>query len=158
MQRCVGAGFVVVKSSAVKSSAVKSSVVKLFTGLFCLVLLTMIGFSAWAVDVNQASAGQLQQVKGIGAKTAQRIVAERARGPFESLEHLSERLSGIGPKTIVKLKAAGLCAGTPQKPCAHSQPPSPAKGTALPARARAGAGSGLGVGLDAVTPELIELP
>ena len=135
----------------------KSFAVRFLTVLCGLVLLIMIGARlAWAVDVNHASAEQLQQIKGIGAKTAQRIVAERARGSFESLEHLSERLSGIGPKTIIKLKAAGLCAGTPQKPCAHSQPTPPAKGTAVPVRARAGAGVGVGVGV--ATPELIELP
>lgn len=78
----------------------------------------IVAVHAASVDVNQASAEQLQQVKGIGAKTAQRIVAERSRGRFESLAHLSERLSGIGPKTIEKLKIAGLCAGTEQKPCA----------------------------------------
>jgi competence protein ComEA len=79
------------------------------------------GVSLAAVDVNRASVQELQQVKGIGAKTAQRIVVERSRGPFESLAHLSERLSGIGPKTIVKLKNAGLCAGTAPKPCAEPQ-------------------------------------
>ncbi|MCD8564860.1 MAG: DUF655 domain-containing protein [Burkholderiaceae bacterium] len=78
--------------------------------------------AVWAaVDVNRADVQALQQVKGIGAKTAQRIVIERARGPFESLEHLSERLSGIGPKTIIKLKDAGLCAGTADKPCAKPE-------------------------------------
>lgn len=76
---------------------------------------------AVSVDVNQASVQQLQTVKGIGAKTAERIVQERARGKFESLAHLSERLSGIGPKTLIKLKAAGLCAGSSSQPCADAQ-------------------------------------
>lgn len=90
----------------------------------CLALMAglLVPGLAWAaVDVNRANAQELQQVKGIGAKTAERIVIERARGPFESLEHLSERLSGIGPKTIVKLKNAGLCAGTADKPCAKPE-------------------------------------
>lgn len=91
----------------------------------CLAMTLMVLWSPWvmavSVDVNQASAQQLQSVKGIGAKTAERIVQERARGRFESLEHLSERLSGIGPKTLVKLKAAGLCAGTANQPCASGQ-------------------------------------
>jgi hypothetical protein len=70
-------------------------------------------------------------------------VLERARGPFESLEHLSERLSGIGPKTIVKLEAAGLCAGTPGHSCAQGQPESRRQSPS---------------GVDSVTPELIKLP
>lgn len=115
----------------------------------CLAVGLIIGvMPVWAVDVNTATADQLQQIKGIGAKTAERIVAERSRGPFESLEHLSERLSGIGPKTIVKLKAAGLCAGAPQKPCAQPGQPQPVKG--VPAKARDHS--------QLVTPELIELP
>ena len=86
---------------------------------FILVVVGLWGKAACAlsVDVNQASIKELQTIKGIGAKTAQRIVAERSRGPFESLEHLSERLSGIGPKTIVKLRNNGLCVGTAQQPC-----------------------------------------
>lgn len=85
------------------------------------VLLLASSASLAGVDVNHANAQELEQIKGIGAKTAQRIIVERTRGPFESLEHLSERLSGIGPKTVSKLRAGGLCAGTPQAPCAAAQ-------------------------------------
>lgn len=84
-------------------------------------LLLASSASLAAVDVNHANAQELEQIKGIGAKTAQRIIVERTRGPFESLEHLSERLSGIGPKTVLKLRAGGLCAGTSQAPCAATQ-------------------------------------
>lgn len=66
---------------------------------------------AWALDLNQASADALQGIAGIGPKMAQRIVNERARGPFESLEHLAERVSGLGVKRIERFKAAGLTVG-----------------------------------------------
>ncbi|MDP4589539.1 MAG: helix-hairpin-helix domain-containing protein [Burkholderiaceae bacterium] len=66
---------------------------------------------AWAVDVNQASAQALQSISGIGPKMAERIVTERARGPFESLEHLGERVSGLGAKRLKRFKAAGLTVG-----------------------------------------------
>ena len=85
------------------------------------VLLLASSASLAGIDVNRANAQELEQIKGIGAKTAQRIIVERTRGPFESLEHLSERLSGIGPKTVLKLRAGGLCAGTSQAPCAATQ-------------------------------------
>ena len=103
-------------------------------------------FAAFAgVDVNLATVDQLIRVKGIGVATAQRIVAERARGPYESLEHLSERLSGVGSKRLSKLKAAGLCAGAKAKPCAEtdhrSALPMPRKSTG-----------------DVATPEVIQLP
>jgi hypothetical protein len=75
---------------------------------FCGFVLTGL-VQAGTVDVNVATVQALQSVKGIGVVTAQRIVAERARGPYESLEHLSERLPGIGAKRIQKLETAGLC-------------------------------------------------
>lgn len=113
--------------------------------------LSASGVSLAAVDVNHANAQELQQVRGIGAKTAKRIVVERARGPFESLEHLSERLSGIGPKTVIKLKAAGLCAGTVDKPCAAPQTVSRASASGVPVR------RGQPVDISVVTPEILRL-
>jgi len=107
-----------------------------------------------AVDVNHAGIQELQQIKGIGAKTARRIVAERARGHYESLEHLSERLSGVGPKTIIKFKAGGLCAGTPDHPCAKPL----AVSQLSPRSQQRQRGGVLGIVTGVVTPELIELP
>lgn len=108
----------------------------------CLLLAVASSFAA--VDVNRASAQQLQQIKGIGAKTAERIIVERARGPFESLEHLSERLSGIGPKTVIKLRANGLCTGTAESPCL----------TASTGSSRHNPGHGR----SQVTPEILQVP
>lgn len=108
------------------------------------------GVGLAAVDVNVASAQELRQVKGIGTRTAERIVAERARGAFESLEHLSERLSGIGPKTIVKLKEAGLCAGTVHSPCE--------KAVALSQASRQGSAPRKSSVTGMATPEIFELP
>lgn len=117
--------------------------------LSCVLVAVMPGFVRAAVDVNRANVEELSQVKGIGEKTAKRIVVERARGRFESLEHLSERLSGIGPRTVIKLRDAGLCAGTPDQPCAKPQTVSQADASPHyrePADA------------NAVTPEILRLP
>jgi competence ComEA-like helix-hairpin-helix protein len=55
------------------------------------------------VDVNRADAVQLTQVKGIGAKTADEIVAyRRAHGPFRELRDLLQ-VKGIGEKKLEKL-------------------------------------------------------
>ncbi len=76
-------------------------------------LATMASTSAWALDVNGASAQQLDGLKGIGPKTAEQIVAERQRGgPYESLQDLGERIRGLGAKRLQTLEAAGLTAGT----------------------------------------------
>jgi competence protein ComEA len=55
------------------------------------------------IDVNRATAEQLQMLPGIGPKMAQRVLDERARRPFGSVEEL-RRVSGIGPKTLEKLR------------------------------------------------------
>jgi competence protein ComEA len=55
------------------------------------------------IDVNAASAEELQRLPGIGPTLAARIVAERAKRPFAAVEDL-RRVSGIGPKTVEKLR------------------------------------------------------
>ena len=61
---------------------------------------------AGPVDVNRASAAELESLPGVGPSTAAAIVAERDRnGPFSSFEDL-ERVPGIGPAKLAAL--AGL--------------------------------------------------
>ncbi len=55
------------------------------------------------IDVNQASQAELQKLPGIGPKMSQRILDERARKPFKSVDDL-RRVSGIGAKTLEKLR------------------------------------------------------
>ena len=45
----------------------------------------------------------MQKLPGIGPKLSQRILDERARGAFKSVEDL-RRVPGIGPKTLEKLR------------------------------------------------------
>ena len=55
--------------------------------------------TASAVDVNSATAQQLESVSGIGPSTARTIVQERERaGAFESLDDRPSAARGIGPK------------------------------------------------------------
>jgi competence ComEA-like helix-hairpin-helix protein len=57
------------------------------------------------VDVNTATVAQLDLLPGIGPKRAQAIIDERTEGgPFRSLDDL-ERVHGIGPRTVEKLRA-----------------------------------------------------
>lgn len=77
-------------------------------------VLVLSSFQVVAVDLNQATVTDLQQIKGIGPKTAELIVSERSRGgPFDSLQDLSDRVKGIGPKRLVVLEASGLKTGPP---------------------------------------------
>lgn len=81
---------------------------------------------AQAVDINQATAAQLEGLRGIGPRTADIIVRERERGGrFESLDDLTERVRGIGQKKAQALQAAGLtigAAGAAPKPAAAAAP------------------------------------
>lgn len=55
---------------------------------------------AAALDINRASAEELQRLPGIGKVLSQRIIAGR---PYQTVEEL-DRVPGIGPKTIERLR------------------------------------------------------
>lgn len=58
---------------------------------------------AGKVNINTATAEQLDTLPGIGESTAQKIIADReANGPFSSPEDL-KRVSGIGDKKYAEL-------------------------------------------------------
>ena len=66
------------------------------------------GAQSGPVDLNSASAEQLDGLPGIGPVTAQKIVAYRqAHGPFTSLDDL-DGISGIGPSRIENLKGLAV--------------------------------------------------
>jgi competence protein ComEA len=72
-------------------------------------LLAFLAMSVFAaVDVNKASASDLDAVKGIGPAIAAKIAAERTKAPFKDWEDLIARVSGIGEKSAAKLSEAGL--------------------------------------------------
>jgi competence ComEA-like helix-hairpin-helix protein len=55
------------------------------------------------VDLNQASAALLENLPGIGPVRAAAIVRARREAAFSSVEDL-ERVSGIGPKTRMRIE------------------------------------------------------
>jgi len=56
------------------------------------------------LDLNRATADQLETLPGIGAVKAAAILAERdSRGGFQSMEEL-EAVRGIGPSLVAKLR------------------------------------------------------
>jgi competence protein ComEA len=72
------------------------------------------------VNINTASAADLEGLPGIGAKTAARIIEHRQKnGPFKKVEELMN-VQGIGEKNFLKLKpqisvGASKPESTPQK-------------------------------------------
>jgi competence protein ComEA len=68
-----------------------------------LLLTTGAAFAAHKVNVNTANVEQLQSVNGVGAKTAEAIVAYRkANGEFKSISELVN-VKGIGSKKVEKM-------------------------------------------------------
>ena len=55
------------------------------------------------INVNTAIQTDLQKLPGIGPKLSQRILDERAKSVFKSIDDL-RRVPGIGPKTLEKLR------------------------------------------------------
>jgi competence protein ComEA len=72
------------------------------------------------IDVNRASEEELQRLPGVGPKMAQRIVAERVKKRFESVDDL-RRVSGIGPKTLERLRPFVTVDGTSLRVAAAAQ-------------------------------------
>lgn len=57
------------------------------------------------ININTADQAQLDLLPGIGPALASRIITDRdEHGPFDSIDDL-KRVSGIGPKTVEKLRA-----------------------------------------------------
>ena len=62
------------------------------------------GSSSGLVNINTASAAELQTLSGIGPSMAQSIIDERTQnGAFASVDDLM-RVSGIGEKKLAKIK------------------------------------------------------
>jgi competence protein ComEA len=64
------------------------------------------------VNLNTATVAELEQLPGIGAKVAARIVEYRTKkGPFKKIEELMN-VQGVGEKSFLKLRAQLTVSGT----------------------------------------------
>ena len=55
------------------------------------------------IDINHASATELQQLPSVGPVLSQRIIEAREKTPFRTVDEL-RRVNGIGPKTLEKIR------------------------------------------------------
>jgi len=80
------------------------------------------------VDANQASAADLEAIKGIGPGMRQRIIEARRQQAFSHWPDFIRRVPGVGPARAGQLSAQGLTIhGLPYRP---DHPPASAAGAA----------------------------
>jgi competence protein ComEA len=61
-----------------------------------------------AVDVNKATAAELDGIKGIGPSISTKILDERKKGNFKDWTDLIDRVKGIGQGNAAKFSVEGL--------------------------------------------------
>ncbi|HWP12558.1 MAG TPA: helix-hairpin-helix domain-containing protein [Ramlibacter sp.] len=61
-----------------------------------------------AVDVNKASAAELDSIKGIGPGISAKILDERKKGSFKDWNDFITRVQGVGETNAAKFSAEGL--------------------------------------------------
>ena len=83
----------------------------MFKKLLAFVATMYIALSFAAVDVNKASAAELDSIKGIGPATSTKIMAERKKGNFKDWNDFITRVSGVGEKNAAAFSAGGLTVG-----------------------------------------------
>ena len=64
-----------------------------------------------AVDVNKATAAELDGIKGIGPGTSTKILDERKKGNFKDWNDFIERVKGVGETNAAKFSAEGMTVG-----------------------------------------------
>ena len=99
--------------------------------LLAALVMSWATLSFAAVDVNTASAAELDSVKGIGPGMSTRIMDERKKAPFKDWADLISRVKGVGNKNAAKFSTGGLTVNGAGYAGASAAPA--AKGAAKPA-------------------------
>lgn len=75
-----------------------------------LALLAMLYAAAAfaAVDVNKATAVELDGIKGVGPGISGKILEARKKGPFKDWNDFIARVKGIGEANAIKFSAEGM--------------------------------------------------
>jgi competence protein ComEA len=76
--------------------------------LFVLFALFYAALSFAAVDVNKATAAELDGIKGIGPGISTKIIDERKKGNFKDWNDFIDRVKGVGETNAAKFSAEGM--------------------------------------------------
>ena len=80
----------------------------MFKRLLAAVLAMMAATAFAAVDVNKATAADLDGIKGIGPGISAKILEERKKGNFKDWNDFVERVKGVGEGNAAKFSAEGM--------------------------------------------------
>ncbi|MCJ0764057.1 ComEA family DNA-binding protein [Variovorax terrae] len=91
--------------------------------ILAILVMLYASLSFAAVEVNKATAAELDALKGIGPGISNRIVDERKKGDFKDWNDFISRVKGVGEITAGKFSAEGLTVnGTSMKGAAAAAP------------------------------------
>lgn len=76
--------------------------------ILCVFALVWAAVASAAVDVNKASAAELDSVKGIGPSLSGKILDERKKSNFKDWPDFITRVKGMGDKNAAKFSSEGL--------------------------------------------------
>jgi competence protein ComEA len=88
-----------------------TGVLTMLKKILTLVALLYAAVCFAAVDVNKATAAELDGIKGIGPAISAKIVDERAKGQFKDWNDFIVRVKGVGEVNAAKFSAEGLTVG-----------------------------------------------
>ncbi|PKO44330.1 MAG: hypothetical protein CVU30_04610 [Betaproteobacteria bacterium HGW-Betaproteobacteria-3] len=76
--------------------------------ILAIVAMLYAAASFAAVDVNKATAAELDAVKGIGPGISSKILDERKKGSFKDWNDFIDRVKGVGDTNAAKFSAEGM--------------------------------------------------
>lgn len=76
--------------------------------ILMLIAMLYAAASFAAVDVNKATAAELDSIKGIGPVVSSKIIDARKSGAFKDWNDLIGRVNGVGEKSAAGFSADGL--------------------------------------------------
>ena len=76
--------------------------------ILALMVMLYATLSFAAVDVNKATAAELDGIKGIGPAISGKIVDERKKGNFKDWNDFIERVKGVGEGNAAKFSTEGM--------------------------------------------------
>jgi len=74
----------------------------------CTIALVWAAAASGAVEVNKATAADLDSVKGIGPSLSGKILDERKKSNFKDWPDFISRVKGMGDKNAAKFSSEGL--------------------------------------------------